>query len=389
VDVVKNRWHLSFSMTTGLSVATTTGHSVLTAHAATLASLPLWVQVPALILTALLAAKLIDLVATRLVRRLVTHTSTELDEVVLEHLHVPVVVTIALAGVLLAEGVLPTDLQATVDPYVGKPTVSLIVLVWVFALNRLGNDLLGRAKDSDSAYASFAPVFSNLLTLAIVVGGLFMVLTVWSVDITPLLASAGIAGVAVGFAAKDTVANFFGGLALYFDRTYRVGDYVELESGDRGTVVKVGIRSTTLMTRDEVTVTVPNSVLNNARLVNHSAPKRRKRIRIDVSAAYGTDLDELEGIVDGVAADEALVLDSPRPRIRFLRFGDAGIEYQLRCWVPTPVRETKARHRLNRALYQRFEAAGIEIPYPRMDLVMRGDAPDAGQNRPTEAGADD
>lgn len=365
------------------------GFHVATVHGEALASLPLWMQVSSLVLTALVAAKLIDVVATRLVRRLVTHTTTEVDEVVLEHLHVPVVVTIALAGVLLAEGVLPADLQATVDPYVGKPTVSLIVLVWVFALNRLGNDLLARAKDSDSAYASFAPVFSNLLTSAIVVGGLAAVLTVWNVDVTPLLASAGIAGVAVGFAAKDTVANFFGGLALYFDRTYRVGDYVELDSGDRGTVVTVGIRSTTLMTRDEVTVTVPNSVLNNARLVNHSAPKRRKRIRVDVGAAYGTDLDELEAIVDDVAATEDLVLESPRPRVRFLAFGDAGIEYQLRCWIPTPVRETKARHRLNRALYQRLEAAGIEIPYPRMDVVMRGDAPDADANRPTGAGTVD
>jgi hypothetical protein len=114
----------------------------------------------------------------------------------------------------------------------------LFVLVWVFAPNRLGNDPLARAKGSDSAYASVAPVFSTPLTSA-VVGGLAAVLMggpstshrCWRRRASP--ASAGIAGVAVGVAAKDTVANCFGGLAPYFDRTDRVGDHVGVESGDQ------------------------------------------------------------------------------------------------------------------------------------------------------------
>ena len=354
----------------------TAGSDLATAYGELLGTVPLWLAVPLVIAAALLAAKLIDVVAVRLVKRFVLETTTDLDEVVFGHLHLPVVATIALAGILLAEWALTPELRATIDPYVGKPTLSVIVLVWVVAANRLGNDLLDRAGDTDSAYASFAPVFSNLLTFALVVGGLFGVLTIWDVDVTPLLASAGIAGVAVGFAAKDTVANFFGGLALYFDETYRVGDYIELDSGDRGTVVEVGIRSTTVLTRDEVLVTVPNSVLNNARIVNHSAPKRRKRIRIPVGVGYGSDLDEVEGIIEAVAAGEDLLLDSPKPRIRLLGFGDSAVEYELRGWVQTPTRETKARHRINRALYTRFGETGIEIPYPQRDVQLRT-GPDA------------
>jgi small-conductance mechanosensitive channel len=335
------------------------------------------------------AALLVHTVAVRFAGHVVTRTETEFDNIVLGELRVPVVVTVALAGVYLltqTDGVATALLvdPATLDTFFGKPALSVVLLVWAYALNSLVNRAVEAVKDRGGRF-DFAPVFSNVWTLVVAVGTLGGLLALWGIEITPLLGAAGVAGIAVGFAAKDTVANFFGGIALYFDDTYKLGDYVVLDTGDAGTVVKVGVRSTTLLTRDEVLVTVPNSVLNASRIINESAPQRRKRTRVAVGVAYGTDLDRFEELVLDVAEAESLVLSSPKPRMRFRQFGDSALEYELLCWVASPTRARRAQHELNREIYRRLNEAGIEIPYPKRDVTVQpptastgpaGDAPE-------------
>ena len=256
------------------------------------------------------------------------------------------------------------------DRFFGTPSLSIIVLIWAWALNQIVNRSVDEFQASGREY-DFAPVFSNVWTLAVFVASAFLLLSLWKVDVTPLLGAAGIAGIAIGFAAKDTVANFFGGLALYFDDTYKLGDFVTLESGEAGTVVKVGIRSTTLLTRSEVLVTVPNAMLNAGMVTNQSAPQRRKRITVPIGVGYGTDLDAFEDVVRDVAATEEHVLDTPEPRVRFRQFGPSALEYDLLCWVTAPSQEGRARHRLNRGLHAAITAADIEIPYPKRDLTLQ------------------
>jgi small-conductance mechanosensitive channel len=138
-------------------------------------------------------------------------------------------------------------------------------------------------------------------------------------------------------------------------------------------VVKVGVRSTTLQTRDEVLVTVPNSVLNAAKIINESAPQRRRRIRIPIGVAYGTDIDRFEELAVELAREESLVLDTPRPRTRFRRFGDSALEYELLCWVRSPIRAARATHQLNRGIYRRLDELGIGVPFQKVDVTLVGD----------------
>ncbi|WP_435349507.1 mechanosensitive ion channel family protein [Haloarchaeobius sp. HRN-SO-5] len=346
-----------------------------------LSAFPLWQRTALVLGISLVAAVVIETVVLRVARRFVRGTESLVDNIVVDELRVPLVVTAALAGVWVLTdpaqtGSTGTDVfgQDELRMFFGQPSASVIVLVWARSLNNIVNRVVEEVQDGGRY--DFAPVFSNVWTLVVLVGATFFLLDVWNLEVTPLLGAAGVAGIAVGFAAKDTVANFFGGLALYFDDTYKIGDYVVLDTGDAGTVVRVGIRSTTLLTRDEVMVTVPNSVLNSARIINESAPKRRKRIRVPLSVGYGTDLDEFESAVLDVTGDESLVKDSPRPRMRFRRFGDSGLEYELLCWVTSPNREQKARHSLNRGIYRALLDAGIEMPFPKRDVRVAVDAAD-------------
>jgi len=340
--------------------------------------LPLWQATAVVVALSVAAALLVEFVVLRLARRLVGRTESRFDDILFEELRLPVLVTIALAG-LYVLSVSPAAAATAFGAFdaqglLGLPAVSVIILAWAWAANQIVNRFVEEVAESGRRY-EFAPVFSNVWTLVVLVGAAFALLTLWDIDITPLLGAAGIAGIAIGFAAKDTVANFFGGLALYFDDTYKVGDFVVLESGDAGTVVKVGIRSTTLLTRDEVLVTVPNSMLNAGKVINQSAPGRRKRIKVPVGVAYGSDPEEVEAVVLDIAADEELVLERPEPRMRLRRLGDSALEYELLCWVPSPNREGKARHRLNRAVYGALRGAGIEIPYPKRDVTVTGRSP--------------
>lgn len=322
-------------------------------------------------------ALVVEFVVLRALRRAVMQTDSEFDNILVAELRLPIVVTVGLGGVWLltqtpaaADGLVE---PATLERFFGRPSLTVVILVWGRSLNRIVNRIV--AEGIDSGNYDFAPVFSNVWTLVVTIGAAFVVLRLWRIEVTPLLGAAGIAGIAVGFAAKDAVANFFGGMALYFDDTYTIGDYVELEKGDSGTVVRVGIRSTTLRTRDETLITVPNSMLNATRIANHSAPERRKRTAVQVSVAYGTDVDRLEDLLVEIARAESLVLDSPSPLVRFRSFGSSAIEYELLAWVHSPNSEPRARHRLNRAIYKQLQAEGIEIPYPQRTVTLDdGDA---------------
>ena len=317
-----------------------------------------------------------EFIVLRLAYRYVSNTETEYDNIVISSLRLPLVVTAALVGVFVLTHVPVVRASVALEPQLlddllGRPTLSVIILVWAYGANTVVNRLVA-AVNAEGGRFDFAPVFSNVWTLAVLVGAVGTLLWVWGIQITPLLGAAGVAGIAVGFAAKDTVANFFGGIALYFDDTYKLGDFIVLDDGSAGTVIKVGVRSTTLLTRDEVVVTVPNAALNASKVTNESSPQRRRRVRVPIGIAYGTDIDAFEELAVGTALSESLVLDSPKPRARFRSFGDSALEYELLCWVNGPTRRRRAQHKLNRALYKALNEADIEIPYPKRDVTVTG-----------------
>ncbi|MDZ7689364.1 MAG: mechanosensitive ion channel family protein [Halobacteriales archaeon] len=327
------------------------------------------------------AGAVMNFVVVRYLRTYTDRTDTDYDSIVVSNLHIPLVTTVSLVGFSVLASI-PSVTENTfltqeqISTFVGKPAISVIILVWAFYLNRVVNIIVkkineeGKASDDRGRAYEFAPVFSNIWTLVVIVTSVAALLVLWNYNISPILGAAGIAGIALGFAAKESVGNFLGGLALYVDDTYTIGDYLELDTGDAGTVVAVGIRSTTLRTRDNIEITVPNSMLNEERVVNRSAPRRKTRLKIDVGVAYGTDIDLLEEILVEIAEDEEIVPDSPEPRPRFVGFGDSALNYTLVCWVHSPEQEGKVRHRLNREIYKRFEENGIEIPYNTHDVNL-------------------
>ena len=207
------------------------------------------------------------------------------------------------------------------------------------------------------------------ILLTVVVGGL-LILAIWRIDLTPLIASAGLVGIIVGLAAKDTLGNFIGSISVLIDRPFRQGDYIVLNSGERGKVVHIGLRSTRVLTRDDVLISIPNSVIVNTKVINESAPSRIMRVRMKVSVANTCDVDQAKEVFLKVAIANPLVLSEPEPRARFRAFGDGSLDFELLCWIANPKDKGRVVHQLNTEMFKSLNEEGISLPSPQREVFV-------------------
>lgn len=330
-----------------------------------------------LILAYAILAKIADLFIDRLLIRIAVKTRFEADEHIMAIIHRPLSWSIFLLGfthALLIQPVPPPPWD-TVLPNLVK---TLILLVWwasliqeITSMNENNMAWLLEKIDKTHFY-----MLKNVSRIVIVFTGILWALVIWKVNLTPLFASAGIIGIAIALAAKDTLANFFGGIALFVDAAYKVGDYIILDSGERGEVVEVGIRSTKIQTRDDIMITIPNSIMSTTKIINQSAPEPRYRIRIDVGVSYDSDLRHVEKTLLGVATANQALASKPEPRVRVRSFGDSAINFQLLVWVQDPRHRGRETHNLLKMIHIAFREEGIEIPFPHRDIYLRGEKND-------------
>ncbi len=322
------------------------------------------------IMVLLILSKVADLFFDRVVRKLTRHTSTSLDDMTIDILHRPVAMSIFLVGLVIS---LPhIGLTREVIFYLNSVSYTILILIWCITLIKMSNlivfQIISRVTDETGLRNDVIPLIKNISKIIIIGTSIFVFLSIWKINITPLLASAGIVGAVVAFAAKDTMANLFGGISIFFDKPFKIGDYVILDSGERGEVVTIGVRSTRIKTRDDILITIPNSIIANTKIINESAPIPRFRIRIPVSVAYGSDIDLVEKTLLEVAEENSNVLPEPEPRVRFRSFGDSALNFELLCWAREPVLRGVTIHELNSALYKEFQKRGIKIPFPQRDI---------------------
>jgi small-conductance mechanosensitive channel len=216
------------------------------------------------------------------------------------------------------------------------------------------------------------PLFDITAKTLIVGSAAWGVLITWSVDVTAWLASAGILGIAIGFAAKDTLANLFSGIFILADAPYKLGDYVVLDSGERGQVTEIGMRSTRILTRDDIQIIIPNAAIGAAKIVNESGgPHVKRRVRIAVGVAYGSDVERVKAVLLDVALKSYHLVNLPAPRVRFRAFGNSSLDFELLGWIDEPEARGRAVDELNTAIYHRFQEENIEIPFPQRDLHIK------------------
>lgn len=250
--------------------------------------------------------------------------------------------------------------------------VLTVLLFWLS--NRLRNffveRVLGRTHLDLGARVAIGTIARYLVLL---IGFLIIIQSV-GIDLTTLNVLAGAIGIGVGFGLQNVASNFISGLIILFERPVKVGDRIEVDDAD-GKVVSIGARSTVVRTNDNVTIIVPNSKFISENVINWSYANQSVRFRIPVGVAYDSDLHLVKKLLLEAAEENSDVLTDPKPAVRLVEFGDNSINLQLWIWTREKLqRKTVLTSQLNFAIWEKFRAHDIEIPFPQTDLHIRSDA---------------
>jgi small-conductance mechanosensitive channel len=280
-----------------------------------------------------------------------------------------------------------SDLQPLLDfqlLYLGGISITvggLVGAVLAFVLAWGASVLLRRAlkrygERNQSANQAALYTLSTLLHYCLLTVGLFMALDSIGVSLGKFAVFAGAIGVGLGFGLQAIFSNFISGLILLFDRSLKVGDFVELDGGIRGTVRAINIRATRITTNDNIDVLVPNAEFVTKRVINWTHGSDSRRIRVPFGVAYGVDKELVKKAALEAAARVPFTLATDgdkRPQVWLTKFGDSSVEFQLVVWL------TDAAARRNAAIDAAYlweidtalKAHGIEIPFPQRDLHVR------------------
>ncbi len=325
-----------------------------------------------IILGAVIAAKITDMIFTRIFKRIVNKTQTNFDDRILQLLHRPIFYSILFIGFSVA--VKTAELPNYIDYALVGIFKTSTILIWLFVVMKvliLSMEWASQKTSNPLLQQKTLPLFNNLGKIAIGLFGIYFIFLSWDININGILASAGVLGVVLGLAAKDTVANFFAGIFLMADSPFKEGDYILLDTGERGYVKQMGIRSTRFMTRDDIEITIPNSVIAASKIVNESGgPGETERVRITLHVAYESDIDDVKALLISIALGNENVLKAPEPRVRFREFADNGLKLQLLFWIHKPEIRGRTVDAVNTEIYKQFSQNNISIPYPTMKVIL-------------------
>jgi small-conductance mechanosensitive channel len=201
--------------------------------------------------------------------------------------------------------------------------------------------------------------------------GFYIALKMVGIDLSSLAVLAGALGVGLGFGLQNIVHNFISGLIILAERPVSIGDRVEV-NGVAGQVAKISLRSTTVVTNDNISVIVPNSSFISEPVVNWSHGDPKVRINIPVGIAYGSDVPKFKRLMLEVAAAQKEVLTDPAPNVFFIGFGDSSLDFELGVWTAQMSRNPKRfRSEINYAIEAALRQNGIQIPFPQRDLHLK------------------
>jgi small-conductance mechanosensitive channel len=288
---------------------------------------------------------------------------------------------------LLDRGFTFGGIHVSIGSVLGGLLVFVLFLIAIGVLKRLLHRYGERNRHVNQ---STLYTVERLFRYLMMVVGLLWALDVAGIPIAKMTVFAGALGVGLGFGLQAIFNNFVSGLILLFDRSLKVGDFVELASGLHGHVREIRIRATLISTNDDIDILVPNSEFVTGRVVNWTLREVARRQKIPFGVAYGTDKELVKKAALEAAAEVpfTLSLDGPRaPQVWLTGFGDSSLDFALVVWL-----NADATRRVGAitaayywALHTALEKYGIEIPFPQRDLHVRSwvrpEGPDSGEQR--------
>ncbi len=252
---------------------------------------------------------------------------------------------------------------------VAGPLNSMVKIVIQFLQQRLADKTDTRV---DDIVFDILDKFSGII---IYTAAVIIAMDALGVNIMPFVAGAGVAGVAIGFAAKDTLSNFIAGVLLLIDRPFEVGDRIELweapaGSATWGDVINIGLRATTIRNTDNIEIIIPNNIIMTRDIVNYTATSSSIRVRVNIGVSYDTDIAKAKALIVEVTRSLEWVLADPAPKVVVRNFGESSVDLQLRVWISNARKRMDTISEVTDRVKAVFDREGIEIPYPKRDITI-------------------
>jgi small-conductance mechanosensitive channel len=335
-------------------------------------------EAAAIFLGALVLAWIVAALSKRIVHVFTQSTTTELDDLIVDAVRVPLIAFIAIQGLYV--GLLTLSYLDDHNGTLRHAWVALMLLLVVIAVRRLLLDLLNwfahrpGIEGAPGLDVRTLPFIRRVLNIIVIAVGVLLILDAVGISISPLLAGLGIGGLAVALALQPLLSNIFASSYVITDASVAVGDYVEVDGGPVGVVEDIGWRATRIRTFDNNIALVPNSALADSILTNYDSQDARADARVDCGIAYEEDLGRVEALVLEELHDllnTLEVVDTERqPLFRYAEFGDSNINFFVKMRAKTWADSFLLKHEMMKRIHTRLTAEGVTINYPARRLMM-------------------
>ena len=266
-------------------------------------------------------------------------------------------------------------------PLIEKCFQAVMIIVFIFPAKEFLKMVVGYLRTTmidktenkvDDIIFDLLNKFAGAIVFAMAI---IIALDLLGINIMPFIAGAGIAGIAIGFAAKDTLSNLIAGILLIIDRPFEIGDRIEVwsapaESATWGDVIDIGLRATKIRTTDHIIIVIPNNEIMRRDIINYTLISEKIRVRINIGVAYDTDIKKAKDIILQVAAAAEWIAKDPPPKVVVRNFGESSVDLQLRVWIEDARRRMDTISYITDQVKDEFDKQGVEIPYPKRDIYV-------------------
>jgi len=319
--------------------------------------------------------KILIFILVKIIPFFTRKTKTTLDDEILRRSSRPLTIIAALAGVRFALGEmrLEESLELTIEGIVLTLIIvaaSFLVYYILDSIILIGFTDFGK-KTKVLVNESLLQFFHSIMRIVIVIASFLVILASWGIEIGPLLAGIGVAGIAIAFALQSTLSNVFGGISMILDKSIQVGEVVKLDDGTSGKVSKINLRSTKILTFDNELIIVPNGKLSESNIQNIALPNPKARVVIPFGVAYGSDIDKVKKVVLKEIKKVEHYIEDPEPSVKFLEMVDSALNFKAFFHVDSYKNRYGAIDEANTKIYNSLNKAKIEIPFPQMDVHVK------------------
>ena len=299
-------------------------------------------------------------------------TKTEVDDILIRVVKNVVTYSIPVIGLMVA--LTPLALQTSIPERILFSFLAVLLMRGAISLVDDMSKLLEKTwlkRTASTLDKGLLPLLRKTVKASVAILGVLIILGEWEVQITPLLGALGIGGLAIALALNSSLSNVFAGIQLLLDRSVNVGDKVQLESGEVGVLLDIGLRTTMMQTYDNEVISLPNSQLANARIKNYTKPDASIRVSVNFAVAYGSDVAEVKRIVLDAISQLDDILQEPGPQVLFLNMGDFSLDMSARVWVDDYGKQFAKKLEMTELIYNTLNESDIEIPFPTRTVYMR------------------